>query len=290
MKLLNTALIPFILLFSCQQEEQQSFTRHIELEGQVNFRDLGNYQTESGAMVRPGMVYRSGSLNKLTTQDLEILQDLGIRTVISFLTQEEISKLGEDQLPEEVQYYNFPIYGQGDEINDLIQARETGDFSAIPSDINAKFHRMVTETGKEAYSDLFEILSNSESFPLVFHCSHGVHRTGTASALLLNSLGIPWSTIEEDYMLSNTYRGPESRESVSHLDSIARFNDSIPDKDLNRKYIESFFFLQKDYINGTRIHILEQYGSFDEYYSEAGISENTRGKIESILLSESETK
>ena len=55
-------------------------------------------------------------------------------------------------------------------------------------------------------AELFHILTDESNYPIIFHCSHGVHRTGTAAALILNSLGVPWATIKEDYMLSNEYR------------------------------------------------------------------------------------
>ena len=61
----------FILLIStligCQFEKEKGanniFQRHIELEGQPNFRDLGNYTSESGESLKTGILYRSGTLS-----------------------------------------------------------------------------------------------------------------------------------------------------------------------------------------------------------------------------------
>ena len=36
--------------------------RHIALDGQPNFRDVGGYQTTNGRMVKWGEVYRSGEI------------------------------------------------------------------------------------------------------------------------------------------------------------------------------------------------------------------------------------
>ena len=78
----------FFLLFliSCEKkaEEQKNLSvdpkRHIELEGQPNFRDLGGYQTTDGRTVKWGQIYRSGELPNLTDQDVKKL-DLLIKSI-----------------------------------------------------------------------------------------------------------------------------------------------------------------------------------------------------------------
>jgi protein-tyrosine phosphatase len=56
---------------------------------------------------------------------------------------------------------------------------------------------------------------------VVYHCSHGVHRTGTATAILLSALGVPWETVPEDYLLSNKYRVEEVNRRNSDLRLLA---------------------------------------------------------------------
>ena len=73
--------------------------RSVPLSGQSNFRDLGGYTTIDGRRVRKGILYRSGELQKLTDDDVKILKKLGIKTVVNFLTPEEIKKRGRDRLP-----------------------------------------------------------------------------------------------------------------------------------------------------------------------------------------------
>ena len=195
-------------LISCStaNDEKVEFQRSIPLEGQVNFRDLGNYDTESGRKIVTGMVYRSGTLAKISDLDKKVLDSLGIKTVINFLDEGERNKFGEDRLPEGVKNILLPIEGQNNEAATLLEARQTGDFSKVPVDFNYQIHAQLIEEGKEAYAEMFHILADSSNYPMVFHCSHGVHRTGTASALILSSLGVPWETVQEDYLLSNDCR------------------------------------------------------------------------------------
>ena len=48
--------------------------RRVSLEGSVNFRDLGGYQTRDGTRTKWGQVFRSDSLARLTAEDQSILQ------------------------------------------------------------------------------------------------------------------------------------------------------------------------------------------------------------------------
>lgn len=285
MKKINIIILVLInILYSCDNQSAEDFRRRVELEGEHNFRDLGSYETSDRNKIRKGLLYRSGTLYKLTSNDITKFKELGINTVVNFLTPSEIENQGGDRLPQGVKSVFLPIEGLGNEVDDLIVARKTGDFSKIPTDFNYNIHKILPETGKSSYAKLFEILADSTNYPILFHCSHGVHRTGTAAALILSTLDVPWQTISEDYMLSNEYRLTESKKRVHYIDSIAQYNSSIPDIDLNRKYIESFYFLKPDYIDGTRSHIQDKYGSIDSYLQSAHISPEQIDSIKNILL------
>lgn len=285
MKKINLVTLIFAMVFySCDNQPLGDFNRRVELEGEHNFRDLGLYKTNDNNTIRKGLLYRSGSLYKLTANDTIKLNELGIKTVVNFLTASEIEAQGGDKLPHGVKSIFLPIEGMGNEIDDLIIARKTGDFSKIPTDLTYSVHKILPESGKSSYTKLFEILADSTNYPIIFHCSHGVHRTGTAAALILSALNVPWQTISEDYMLSNEYRLPGSIKRIHYLDSIAQLNPDVTDKESNRKNIESFYLLKPEYIDGTKSHILDNYGSFESYLQSANISREEIDEIRNILL------
>jgi len=207
------------LLSGCDQPSTDSadttvaHTRHIALDGQTNFRDLGGYATTDGHTVKWGEVYRSGELHALSEADVQKLSDLGIQTVASFLIQNEIDARGADRVPEGVTEIHIPIdgaLGLGDVVNELIDARKTGDFSKVPAEVNPDIHRATISSTHEQYAALLNALAAPDALPMVFHCSHGVHRTGTGAAILLSALGVPWETVRGDYLLSNSYRAEEN--------------------------------------------------------------------------------
>jgi hypothetical protein len=94
------AVILMALVFGCDRAPEPAATgpipataepeRHVALDGQANFRDLGGYETTDGRTVKWGEVYRSGELPRLSDEDVAKLEDLDIRTVVSFLTEKEI--------------------------------------------------------------------------------------------------------------------------------------------------------------------------------------------------------
>ena len=95
-----SVLVIFVafVIISCTtkqgEETEKNNVRHIQLEGQSNFRDIGGYRTIDGKTVKWGEIYRSGLLSKLTDNDLKIIDSLRLKTVVNFLTDFEIIPKG----------------------------------------------------------------------------------------------------------------------------------------------------------------------------------------------------
>lgn len=245
--------------------------RVIGLQGQPNFRDIGGYETRDGRKVRTGSIYRSGELPRLTDEDMEKLRALGVKTVVNFLTPEEVEYRGKNRLSEGVREIILPITGEIADVPDapaqLVEARKTGDFRKFPPAFNTQVHKdLVTGLADEQYSRLFEILADKSNYPLVYHCSHGVHRTGTATALLLHALNVPWETVREDYLLSNETRRAEVEPRIEQLEGLAASRlMSDTDQKENSEAIRAFYVLQPDYIDASRDGAEVKYGSLDKY-------------------------
>jgi protein-tyrosine phosphatase len=204
-------------------EEDGAYRRHMALQGQSNFRDLGGYEAGDGRTVKWGEVYRSGRFPKLTAEDVGRLAGLGIRTVVNLLTPDDIEAYGQDRLPAGVRQVPLPLDSAAatDLANAETEALRTGDFGRIPVELNPAIHRLLVHDGKEQYAALLREIADPASRPLVFHCYHGVHRTGTGASILLSALGVPWEPVREGYLLSNRYRHDEVQMRLGQLRQMA---------------------------------------------------------------------
>jgi len=260
--------------------------RQVPLEGQSNFRDLGGYQTEDGRTVKWGEVYRSGELPKLTDDDVAMLDALGLRTVVNFLQPAEIEAKGRDRLPEGTREILLPIGGKVGEVSlQVQQSIRDGDFENLPPEMNPEFHGQLVLDGAEEYAALLRAVMDPDNRPIVFHCSHGVHRTGTASAILLSALGVPWGQVRDDYMLSNEYRAEEVEAQLARIRQAVASDRGVAPEEVDMTNVEAFFVLEGYYIGGTLDQVLEDHGSIEAFIRDGlGISDDEIARLRAELL------
>lgn len=195
-----------------QPPAQYTYERVLPLEGGQNFRELGGYPTDDGRHVRWGLLFRSGSMQKLTPTDFAYLQKLGIRTVVDFRSTQERS----------AEPVNWPEGGPNvlsvDYDFGLLARHMTGLKDMKPDEMRAAMVAMypiILDQFNGQYRRLFEQLLAGR-VPLAFNCSAGRDRTGVAAALILTALGVPRETVIQDYLLTNRYfhldqAGPAAR-------------------------------------------------------------------------------
>src|SRR4051812_28158106 len=99
-------------------------SRLLPLVGAFNFRDLGGYPTADGRRTRWGRVFRSDTLDALSDEDLEVLRQLGLRTVVDLRTRNEAERDGRGLLGSEpVSYVHLSVLPE--EGGESIAAPET---------------------------------------------------------------------------------------------------------------------------------------------------------------------
>lgn len=253
--------------------EKQLSDRHMDLDGQSNFRDLGGYEAADGRSIKWGEVYRSGRLSKLSDEDVARLEALGIRTVVNLLTADDVEAYGRDRFPAGADLISLPIDSETATAlsNRAMAALKSGDFSLIPPELNPEIHRLLVHDGQEQYSQLLQLIADPARRPLVFHCSHGVHRTGTGAAILLSALGVPWETVRQDYLLSNVYRKEEVQKRLGQLQQMAAQKQDVAADEVDMENMEAFLIQDGSYIDATRAEITTACGSFAEYLNTIGV-------------------
>jgi protein-tyrosine phosphatase len=175
----------------------QTPTRLLPLVGAYNFRDLGGYPTTDGRYTRWSHLYRSDTLAELTGEDLQMLREIGIASVIDLRTAKEVERTGIGVLGgEPIRYVNLSVLPEAGGEQQAAPVNEIGDV--------AERYLSYLEVGKSAFVESFAVMSDAESYPLVFHCHAGKDRTGVLSALVLGCVGVERSAIVDDYALTAT--------------------------------------------------------------------------------------
>ena len=183
-------------------------TRHLDLQGASNFRDLGGYPTHDGRSLRWRRIFRSNHLGHLTTADIDIVRGLGVRSAFDFRGIEE--RAGAACGLAEIAVHSLPI--EPTVVAALRAEFAAGSLSAsVAREIMRESYRNYVRHNTHSFRALFGHLVQDHA-PLVIHCTAGKDRTGFACALILHALDVADEVIADDYLLTNRFyrRDPSS--------------------------------------------------------------------------------
>jgi protein-tyrosine phosphatase len=179
------------------------FERLLPLEGGFNLRDLGGYETAEGGRVKRGMLYRSGTMSKLTEADERHLVSLGIATVCDFRrTDERTAEPTRWCEPAGVHYWAHDYTESSGVLGEVIRSP-----NATIDEMRAAMittYRSIPIDHAPSYRVTFKRLLGGH-VPLLFNCAVGKDRTGVCAALILHTLGVSRDAIIEDYLLTNVH-------------------------------------------------------------------------------------
>lgn len=177
--------------------------RLLPMSGGYNFRDLGGLKTNDGRALKWGRLFRTDDLKSLTQADLEYLASIPIVSVVDFRTYEERGK-EPDRLPDSVVRHLFlPVSARALEGIKFAEAGSPEKERALRARAYEFF--LTEEHNQAAWRAWFQALSDESQLPLIFHCSAGKDRTGLATALLLEILGVERAVIMADFLSSAAY-------------------------------------------------------------------------------------
>ena len=140
-----------------------------------------------------------------------------------------------------IKYINIPI-DLGEGLEHTPEKNNEVDRMALYVNVLNKKHF------NNALKTFFDVMSNAENFPVIYHCNAGVDRTGIISAILLSILGLDRNTIIQNYYV---------------LPGI-----------LKKEYMANF------------LDVLDSNGGALEYLSKTGIDDKNIMKIRETLLKE----
>lgn len=174
--------------------------RLVALEGVHNFRDLGGYELGDGRTIGWGRLFRADGLYRLSSDDLDIIDALGVRTVVDLRSDGEITKYGTfpvDRYP--VSFHSLSIIDTT--WNDADLPEVTNDEQGEVDFLTWAYRDMLA-AGGDRFAEAMQQLALPGAGPSVFHCAAGKDRTGVLAALILGGLGVDHQVIVADYGLT----------------------------------------------------------------------------------------
>ena len=192
----------------------RSFTTHpapprwLYVPGTTNVRDMGGWSLPGNRRVRQGLVYRSSEMNghvDITDDGKRVLvEEVGIRTDVDLRGSNGPAMAVLDE--SRVTWVNIPI---------------------------KPYDNIITDS--ESYRQVFEVLSDPSTYPILFHCWGGCDRGGTVAYLLHAVLGLDPEDLIRDYELSShsiwgarSHRSDEFQSLLTALLPFGDGNDDMP--------------------------------------------------------------
>ncbi|MGV9743405.1 tyrosine-protein phosphatase [Rhodococcus zopfii] len=238
---------------------ERRFVESIEVDGVFNVRSV------AGPGLAPGRLFRSGTLDHLTPRGRNMLEKLGIRTVLDL---RDGTERPESTAPAFWDVLHHPLY------DPLTGPPRTGEITAI-------YRALLNERGP-ALTDAVRALAASPA-PVLVHCTAGKDRTGLVVALALSAVGVPDPVIVDDYAWSGPRVRPHREEAVRNL-----LADLALDPAEHTRSVELHLDSPPSALQSALGHVRRRYGSVTGYLEAHGFTADDLVALRTRLLGEPE--
>jgi len=256
---------------SFQTEEH----RLLPMDGSHNTRELGGYKTTDGKTIKWGKLFRSDKLSDISKTDQAYLQNLGIKKIVDFRSEQEKAE-DPNIIPTGISYVEMPISVDGamrSKIEAVLKGETDREVQSFLIDANKEF---VTN-----YADVYENFLRGlidEDAPTLFHCTAGKDRAGFAAAITLIALGVSKEDVINDYMKTNAFTQERIEEILGQIELMSLYQSDVeilrPLLGVEQIYIETAFRTAED-----------KYGSLENFIRDGlNISDEDIQKLRNKFL------
>lgn len=263
------------MLQPATQTQSVQASHRISLQGANNVRDLGGYRTASHQKIKSRLLLRSAKLANLTNKDKRTLTSrYHLKTVVDLRTPAVIGRTPDAKIAG-VTLLKDPVVSD----KTMASVNRVAKVSGSKSMIKMYQAFVTTAQARHAYRTLFQqLLAAPKNQAILWHCTSGKDRTGFASALVLTALGVPKTTVYQDYLASNTYNKSAINQQVATLKQQGASKQAITRK-------RDTLVVKKAYLDAAYQAADKKYGSLQGYLTKGlGLSKQNIAQLKQHYL------
>ena len=271
-RILSLLICIMVMFVSCKSNvvEKQNFELKKQLIGLTsvhNARQLGGYQI-GNQRIKDNLLLRAAKLSELSKEDSTLLCDkYKVQCIYDFRGKSE-SLSAPDVIPGEARYlslslsfaeeesqFDVKFESQEQMIGMLLQYADHPSVQAMCTNMYdiIFFEESSQEVYRKFFADLLTI--DPEDGAVLWHCTQGKDRAGSASAMLLAALGADRELIMADFILSKDYYDPMASQIKTETD-------------LQRAVVNTLISANPEIFAATLDKVDAQYGSLRNYLTE----------------------
>ena len=237
-----------------------------ELTSVSNARSLQGIKTSNGYI--GNKLYRSARLINISLEDVCLLKDYNIKTVIDFRTSVEFNE-APDKIDSDFNYISLPVFKEetvgvtrdNKSNKDLITILKENQRVGYAKEFMTKCYTdLIGEHCLSVYKKFFDYLLDSEG-GVLWHCTAGKDRAGVATIYLLLALGVSKSDIINEYLLTNKLLEEENKMIIENVKQ--RHNEMIANE------LKDIFTCKTEYVNIVFDEIENNYKSINDFLLKA---------------------
>jgi protein-tyrosine phosphatase len=266
-----------------------AYDREIHLKGTSNTRDIGGYVTGDLGVLRQGQIIRSENLSRLTADDFQKLEEIGVKTVIDLRTNKEHAKeptVWQGDNPP--QFFHFPV---GDSNNDWFNAQrkmfKRNRFTEQQAlDHMVEGYRVIAEEEIESYQKVMDVVLDESNWPVLIHCNAGKDRAGIATTLILEALGVDRETIMDEFLLTNEMARTDAKAAFMARESKKLSGAKRSSRSPSASAWSPIVGVRPEMLEAYYATVEEKYGSMDAFLAELGVDHDDRSQLMTSLTTD----
>jgi protein-tyrosine phosphatase len=239
---------------------------HVDVDGCVNFRDAGGWQTVDGRVMRRGVLYRSDDPIRITPDGRRTVDRLGLAMVVD--------------LRQQTQFSRTPGFVERERTSHMPLVDQVVDHTNPPPldtalDIANLYAGMLDESRPQVGRVLDVVAENVASGPVLVHCAFGKDRAGLITAIIHAAIGVRPDDIVADYMRSDA---PARRRRATMVEQ------PLDDDPPVARLPENLFRASAETMELVLARAVEQHGSLDGWVASFPTAVSTIERLRANLI------